>query len=153
MGNYLTKIGDATVLLEAPASSAFAKGGNDVETDPRAAILNMVRTIKTVSAYMGSELMPVVRATGAAMEVSFNVRADMYGLVMISESTGVGQFQCTVRFNPPPPMPPPPRPPMGAGGPPPGMGGPPPGMGGPPPGMGGPPPGMGGPPPGRPPGT
>jgi hypothetical protein len=125
MGSYLTRIGDAEILLEAPASSAFAKSSNNTEADPRQAINNMVQAIKAIAAYMGTELMPVVKATGMAAEVSFNVRADMYGLVMISESTGVGQFAATLRFQAPagagappvaPPRPPgpPPSPPPGA---------------------------------------
>lgn len=119
MANYLTRIGDAQVLLEAPASGAFAKGSTDVEADPRTAIVNIVKTVKTVSAFMGTELMPVVRQTGAAMEVVFSVRADGYGLVMVSESISSGQFQVTVRFAPPPPRPPPPPGSMPPGPPPP----------------------------------
>ncbi len=170
MGSYLTRIGDTEILLEAPASSAFAKSSANNDADPRQAINNMVKAIKAIAAYMGPELMPVVRATGMAAEVSFNVRADMYGLVMISESTGVGQFAATLRFQAPPgaaqPTAPPPGPPRPPGppqappqaGPPPGAGapprppGPPPGMPpGPPAGLAGGPPRPPGPPPGPPP--
>lgn len=170
MGSYLTRIGDTEILLEAPASSAFAKSSANNDADPRQAINNMVKAIKAIAAYMGPELMPVVRATGMAAEVSFNVRADMYGLVMISESTGVGQFAATLRFQAPPgaaqptappqgpPRPPgPPHAPPQAGAPP-GSGapprppGPPPGMPpGPPAGLAGGPPRPPGPPPGPPP--
>ena len=170
MGSYLTRIGDTEILLEAPASSAFAKSSANNDADPRQAINNMVKAIKAIAAYMGPELMPVVRATGMAAEVSFNVRADMYGLVMISESTGVGQFAATLRFQAPPgaaqPTAPPQGPPRPPGppqappqaGPPPGPGapprppGPPPGMPpGPPAGLAGGPPRPPGPPPGPPP--
>ncbi|MFM2161126.1 MAG: hypothetical protein RLZZ383_638 [Pseudomonadota bacterium] len=170
MGSYLTRIGDTEILLEAPASSAFAKSSANTDADPRQAINNMVKAIKAIAAYMGPELMPVVRATGMAAEVSFNVRADMYGLVMISESTGVGQFAATLRFQAPPGAaapsaapPAPPRPPQAPPGAPPG---PPPGLGGaprapgappgpppaPPPGVAGTPPRPPGPPPAAPPG-
>ena len=92
MPNYLTKIGDAQILIEAPASGAFAKSASEVEADPRQAITNMVRTIKVVCGYLGEEIGPVARRSGATMEISFAVRADSYGLVMVSESTTIGQF-------------------------------------------------------------
>jgi hypothetical protein len=114
MPNYLTRLGDAQILLEAPASGAFAKSASEVEADPRSALVNMVRTIKVVCGYLGEEIGPVARKSGATMEISFAVRADSYGLVMVSESTHVGQFSCTVRFSPAPP----PRPPGAPGAPP-----------------------------------
>lgn len=123
MPNYLAKIGDAQILIEAPASGAFAKSASEVEADPRQAITNIVRTIKVVCGYLGEEIGPVARRSGATMEISFAVRADSYGLVMVSESTTIGQFACTVRFAPPPPPRPAPPgapteprvPPVGAG--------------------------------------
>lgn len=120
MPNYMTRIGEAQVLLEAPASGAFAKSSGESEADPRNAIVNMIKTIRVVAAHLGQEIGPIARATGSVLEVAFAVRADSAGLVMVSESTTVGQLCCTVRIAPPPPARPPgaeaPRP----AGPPPG---------------------------------
>jgi hypothetical protein len=132
MGFYVTKLGDAQIVLEAPASGAFAKGASDVEADPRTAMANIIRNIRQVGSALGSELVPIVRNLGMAMDVSFAVRADSYGVVMVSQNTSEGQFLVTVKMIPGgPPGGGPPRPP----GPPPGPGGPQPGVPlGPPPG-------------------
>ena len=65
MANYMTRLGEAQILLEAPASGAFAKGSGDSDADPRNAIVNMIKTIRVVAAHMGQELGPIARATGS----------------------------------------------------------------------------------------
>ncbi len=127
MASYLTRIGDKQILLEAPASGAFAKSASEVDADPRTAMENMIKTIKTMANVMGKELGPTVRATGGSLEIAFAVRADGSGLVMVSESADVGQIRCNLRWVPPPrraPGPPPqgrprPGPPKRVGPPPP----------------------------------
>ncbi len=118
MASYLTRIGDQQILLEAPASSAFAKSDLEVDADPAKAIQAIVETIKLFVAFAGAEIGPVMRRSGAAFELSFGVRADETGMVMISENPGTAQFACKLTFPPAPPAPParpagPPRPPGG----------------------------------------
>ncbi|MCB9681362.1 MAG: hypothetical protein H6733_07790 [Alphaproteobacteria bacterium] len=98
MASYLTTIGDTKVLLEAPVGSAFAKSDIEVAPDPHRAIINMIDTMRTLVSFMGTEVGPVLRKTGASLEVSFAVRADHQGLVMISESAQAGQFQVSVKW-------------------------------------------------------
>lgn len=108
MGFYATKIGDAEILLEAMASGAFAKSDLDIKPDPKAAVVNAVGIVKTVAGYMAQEVAPILRSTGALLEVNFSVRADGNGMVMICEDASQGQFQCSLKFAPPRPAPPPP---------------------------------------------
>ncbi len=107
MANYLTFLGDKQFLLEAPASGGLSKSESEVKADPRKAIQNVLETVRTLVQYMGDDIGPAVRASGASFELAFAVRADLSGLVMISEDSKKGQFQCVVRWAPqPPPRPP-----------------------------------------------
>lgn len=98
MANYITYIGEKQLLLEAPAVGAFTKSDGGVTASPMRAIQNMVATIKDLAEYMGDELTPVLEQTGASFELSFAVRADGNGLVMVSESAEIGQFQCKLTW-------------------------------------------------------
>lgn len=111
MGFYISRLGDTDIVLEAPATGAFAKGASDVDADPRTAIVNIIRTIRSVGEAMGRELVPMCNSMGAALDVNFGVRADSYGVVMVSQNTSEGQFNVTVRIVPRPPSRPPGPPP------------------------------------------
>lgn len=100
MANYLTQLGDTSILLEAPASGGLSKSDSEVKADPRKAVMNILDTVKTMVKYMGDDLGPTLRASGAGFEMSFAVRADLSGLVMVSEDASKGQFQCVVRWAP-----------------------------------------------------
>lgn len=112
MANFLTYIGDKQILLEAPVAGAFAKSESEVQPDPKRAIENMFSTIRTIVEYAGDQIGPVARKSGAAFELSFAVRSDSFGLVMVSEAAQVGQMQVTVKW--PPARPPAPPAPPGA---------------------------------------
>lgn len=105
MANYLANLGDTQVLLEAPAAGGLAKGSLEVQPDPTKAIENMVDLIKRFAQHSGQAIVPTLRHVGGALEVRFAVRANAAGLVMISESAEIGQFQCTLKFLPPRPAP------------------------------------------------
>ncbi len=98
MANFITFIGDKQILLEAPVAGAFAKSESEIQPDPRRALENMFATIRTVVEYAGEQIGPAVRKSGAAFELSFAVRSDSFGLVMLSESASVGQIQVSVKW-------------------------------------------------------
>ena len=100
MANYVTYIGETKILLEAPVGAAFAKQDLDVLPDPEKAIENVISSIRLVAKHMAKEVGPALRGSGAAFELSFAVRADNTGLVMISEQANLGQFQCTMKWPP-----------------------------------------------------
>ncbi len=105
MANYLTFMGEQQVLLEAPASGAFAKSDLEVQPDPLKALENMLILIKQVAVHTGRTVGPALAQANGALEMKFAVRADAFGLVMISEASDVGQFQCTLKLLPPRPAP------------------------------------------------
>lgn len=114
MANYITYLGETQVLLEAPVAGAFAKSDSEIQPDPYKAITNVFETVKLLVEHANKNVGPALRGTGAAFEMSFAVRADSGGLVMISEHANVGQFQCTLKWPPTRPAgPPPSRPQIG----------------------------------------
>lgn len=100
MANYMTFLGDQQILLEAPASGAFSKSELEVQPDPLRALENMLTLIRQVAVHVGHEVNPSLAEAGGALELRFAVRADAFGLVMLSEAADVGQFQCTLKFVP-----------------------------------------------------
>jgi hypothetical protein len=126
MALYITKVGDADIIMEAPAGGGLAKGGDSkLQGSPQTAGASMLATMRALAIELGKQLNPVARGTGSEIEVQFAVRADSGGIVMVSETAEVGQFRVTVRLGrgAPPPRPAPPgAPPPGA---PPRPGGPP----------------------------
>jgi hypothetical protein len=114
MASYITYLGEKQILIEAPVSGGLAKSESEVKPDPARAISNIIDTIKAVAEHVGQEMGPVLRKTGAAFELNFAVRSDSFGLVMISESAQVGQFQVTVKWPPMRPAAPPPAAPRPA---------------------------------------
>lgn len=115
MANFVTYIGEKQILLEAPVAGAFAKSESEMAPDPKRAFQNMFDNIRAIVDYAGEQLGPSIRKTGAAFELSFAVRSDSFGLVMVSEAASVGQLQVTIKWPPmrpaaPAPSAPPPRP-------------------------------------------
>lgn len=106
LANYMTNMGDKQILFEAPASGAFSKSDLEVTPDPLRALENIIGMIRDVSMYTGQQIAPALARTGAAMELRFAVRADAFGLVMLSESPDMGQFQVTLKLVPQRPRPP-----------------------------------------------
>lgn len=114
MANYMTNMGDKQILFEAPASGAFSKSDLEVQPDPLRALENIIGLIRDVAEHAGKEIGPALARTGSAMELRYAVRADAFGLVMLSESPTTGQFQVTLKLVPPRPRPPK-RPPSAGG--------------------------------------
>lgn len=99
MASYATKIGETALLIEAPASGAFAKSELEITPDKSKAIVNCIDVIKHVARHMVKEIGPITRG-GLAADIAFAVRADGNGLVMVSQDATEGQFQVTLKFVP-----------------------------------------------------
>lgn len=110
MAQVITKIGDTTVLLEAPASSGISKSDAEMKAEPQKAIANCMNMVKLVAAYFNHEVGPVIRKLGGSIELSFAIRSDSLGNVMIAQDSHEGQFQLKLVVSPPPPRPRPPGP-------------------------------------------
>ena len=98
MANYESRVGGATLLLEAKSSSAFAKSESAVQPDPLCAIENMIKNVKMIAGMVSKEVGPAVMNSPVNFSMEFSVRADGNGLVMVGESPEAGQFRCRIAF-------------------------------------------------------
>lgn len=100
MASFVTYIGDKQILIEAPVAGAFAKSETEIQPDPKKALNNIFEHIRLLVDFAGEQIGPAVRKAGAAFELSFAVRSDSFGLVMVSENASIGQFQVTIKWPP-----------------------------------------------------
>lgn len=98
MANYESRVGNATLLIEAKSSSAFAKSESGIRPDPLGAIEAMIKNVKMIAGMVSKEVGPAVMNSPVNFSMDFSVRADGNGLVMIGDTPESGQFRCTVAF-------------------------------------------------------
>lgn len=97
---YATKIDDSTrILIESEHSGAFTKSDLEERPDPETAAIRMIETISRVGAAMARNITPGFEGTGCAWEVSFSVKADGFGSVMVASSPEAGQFKVSVIYS------------------------------------------------------
>ena len=97
--NYATKLDENTrLLIEAEASGAFVKSDLEELPDPETAVLRMVDTVAKVGAAMAKQITPGFQGTGCSWELSFSVKADGFGTVMIANTPEAGQFKVSVIY-------------------------------------------------------
>jgi hypothetical protein len=98
---YPTYLDDDTMLLmEAEASGAFAKGEMEVRPVPEKATENAVQSAQLLAMYVTDKLKPVLIDRGVSAEVSFGIRCDGNGAVMIAQDLGKAQFTCKLTIRP-----------------------------------------------------
>ncbi len=96
---YMTDLDDETQLvMEAEAGGAFNKNDLEVRPNPQKAFKNAVETAKTLAGHLATELRPTLNATGADAEITFAIKCDSAGMVLISQRTSEGQFLCKLLF-------------------------------------------------------
>jgi hypothetical protein len=88
---------ETRILLEGQASGAIAKGGggNDFITDD--ALDNSIDLIQKIVARLSTEVMPAIDGQLCAMDVTFSIRADGNGTIMVAQTPEVGQFRVTIK--------------------------------------------------------
>jgi hypothetical protein len=96
---YVTDLDDDTqIVIEAATSGAFAKSDLEVRPNPRLALQNAITTTGQIAQKFATELRPAMAASRAEAEVSFSVKCDHTGLVMIAMNPTEGQFKVTLSF-------------------------------------------------------
>jgi hypothetical protein len=89
---------DTRILLEGQASGALAKGGGaGKDFIPDDALDNCMDLIKKVAHRLSTDVAPTIDGTYCAMDVTFSIRADGNGTVMLGQDPSCGQFQVTIR--------------------------------------------------------
>jgi hypothetical protein len=99
---YQTRLDEnTTMIIEAEVGGAFAKSDLEVRPDPDKALVNLVDVASTFAKYIATEFNRALSGQNAEAEVSFAVKADSFGMVMVGMKPNEGQLQCTLRFGKP----------------------------------------------------
>ncbi len=101
MATFMTELDDAgevRFLMEAETTGAFAKSDMEVRPNPLMAYKQSVNAISLMAARMAESIGASVAGTGVDAEVTFGIKIDSQGAVMISQQSSLCQFQCTLRF-------------------------------------------------------
>ncbi len=98
---YPTNLDDETTLyLEAETSGAFAKNDLEIRPDPLTALASAIVSAEKFSRYIAKTMKPALREHGMDAEITFGVRCDGFGAVMIAQDLGRGQLTCKLTIRP-----------------------------------------------------
>ena len=96
---YATQLDkDTRILIEADATGAFTKSDLEDRPDPETAVQNAIKTVGKVGAALAQQVGAQFEGTGCAFEVTFSVKVDSYGAVMVATSPEAGQIKCAVIY-------------------------------------------------------
>ncbi|MBW1877673.1 MAG: hypothetical protein JRI25_07335 [Deltaproteobacteria bacterium] len=98
---YPTYLDDDTVLLmETETSGAFMKSDLEERPEPEKATENAVKSAQLLAMYVADKLKPVLVDRGVAAEISFSIRCDGNGSVMVAQDSARGQLACKLIIQP-----------------------------------------------------
>jgi hypothetical protein len=100
MATFMTELDDAgevLFLMEAETTGAFAKSSLGVKPNPLKCFKQTVGAIGMMAEQLANGVGSKVSGTGVDAEVTFGLKIDSAGMVMISQNLGC-QFNCTLRF-------------------------------------------------------
>jgi hypothetical protein len=89
---------DVMLLLEAETTGAFSKSDLEIRPNPIMAYLNSIDTVAKMGSSFSSGLSSTMETAGCDIDVTFGVKIDGAGSVMISKEQQVCQFNVTMRF-------------------------------------------------------
>lgn len=101
MATFMTELddeGEIRFLMEAETTGAFAKSEMEVRPNPLTAYKQAVNAIGLMAGRMAESVGAQVAGTGVDAEVTFGIKVDSQGAVMISQQSSLCQIQCTLRF-------------------------------------------------------
>ena len=97
MAFFKTKLNKTEyVMLEAETSGAFVKSDLEVRPDPETALLTALDTVAKVAVSLGEKMAGATAST----EITFGVKIQPTGLVLISQRPDDGQISCTIGVMP-----------------------------------------------------
>ena len=85
------------IIIEAETMSSLSKFG-DRTGDPRAAYRNALLTAATVAKAMGDTL--AAMKSEHTVEITFSIKIDAGGSILLSQTPDVGQFRFSVKVSP-----------------------------------------------------
>jgi hypothetical protein len=94
---YPTQIDEKTrILVEAETSGAFVKSDIEELPDPETAVVRAIQQIGVIGKQIGEVVGKQFEGTGTAFEVTFSMKLDAVGLVLLAQSPESGQFKVSV---------------------------------------------------------
>ena len=101
MATFMTELdqaGEQLMLIEAETTGAFSKSELDIKPNPLQCYKQSIGAIGQITKIMAIQIGEQTRGTGAAVEVTFGIKIDGSGSVMISSMTSTCQLTCTLKF-------------------------------------------------------
>ncbi len=101
MATFMTEIdqsGEQLMLLEAETTGAFSKSELEIKPNPLQCYKQSIGAIGEIAKVMATQIGEQTAGTGAAVEVTFGIKIDGNGSVMISSMTSNCQLTCTLKF-------------------------------------------------------
>ena len=99
MAFFMTQVtDDVMLLLEAETTGAFSKSDLEIRPNPIMAYLNSIDAVAKLGNSFSSGLSSTMESAGCDIDVTFGVKIDGAGSVMISKEQQVCQFNVTMRF-------------------------------------------------------
>ena len=100
MATFMTELdeaGEVLFLMEAETTGAFAKSELEIKPNPLQCYKQAVSAIGLMAERMAAQVGKAVEGTGVDAEVSFALKIDAVGMVMISANQNC-QLNVTLRF-------------------------------------------------------
>lgn len=99
MAFFMTQVTeDVMLLLEAETTGAFSKSDLEIRPNPLMAFLNSVDAVSKLGKSFSDGLSPTMETAGCDIDVTFGVKVDGNGSVMVSKEATSCQFNVTMRF-------------------------------------------------------
>jgi len=101
MATFMTELdesGETIMLLEAETTGAFSKSELEIKPNPLQCYKQSIGAIGTIAKVMAHQIGDATAGSGADVEVTFGIKIDGNGSVMIASMTGNCQLTCTLKF-------------------------------------------------------
>lgn len=98
MAQFVTQIeGDHLMMIEAETSGAFAKSELEIKANPMSAFETCIGAITRMGRVLSNRVRAELAGTGTeSAEVSFGIKCDQVGSVMIAQENEKAQFTVKV---------------------------------------------------------
>jgi len=102
MATFMTELdqaGEKLMLLEAETTGAFSKSELEIKPNPLQCYKQSISAIGDIAKIMATQIGEATRGSGANVEVTFGIKIDGNGSVLISSMTSNCQLTCTLKFD------------------------------------------------------
>ena len=100
MATFVTQIeGDTMMMMEAETSGTFAKSDLEIKPNPMAAFDNAIDNASLMARVLSGKMSQALAGTSVeSAEVSFGIKIDQAGSILIAQESDKAQFQVRIVF-------------------------------------------------------